>query len=133
MRHRRKKLITLAGMLALDESALICDLAETYGVLNYRALPVKLLATLCAGLRDNSRIKMKCSDIRATPLEWMVAHAADNLSLLRWGMTEAGQKGKNRPVLFTELLTSTQPKPSKCKGYDTVAEFEAARAAYFRR
>ena len=75
-------------MLALDESALICDLAETYGVLNYRALPVKLLATLCAGLRDDSRIKMICSGIRATPLEWMVAHAADNLSLLRWGRTE---------------------------------------------
>lgn len=67
MRHRRKKLITLAGMLALDESALICDLAETYGVLNYRALPAEIAATLCAGLRDNSRIKMKCGGVSATP------------------------------------------------------------------
>ena len=37
MRRYRKKLITLAGMIGLDESALICDLAETYGVLYYRA------------------------------------------------------------------------------------------------
>lgn len=104
MRRRRKKLITLAGMIGLDESALICDLAETYGVLYYRSLPVKLLATLCAGLRDSSRIKMMCMEINATPLELMVAHAADNLSLLRWGLTEDGQKGRNRPALFTELI-----------------------------
>lgn len=131
MRRYRKKLLTLAGMIGLDESALICDLAETYGVLYYRALPVKLLATLCAGLRDSSRIKMKSMEINATPLELMVAHAADNLSLLRWGLTEDGQKGRNRPALFTELIGQERVEKPGC-GYASGAEFEAARAALLK-
>ena len=125
-------MISLAGMIALDEGALICDLAETYGVLNYRTLPVKLLATLCAGLRDDSRIKMKCAGIDATPLELMTAHIADNLSLMRWGFTEAGQKGRDRPMLFTEVLSSAQERRESCYGYATGAEFEAPRAALLK-
>ena len=42
--------MALAGMIALDQNALICDFAETYGIYNYRALPVSLLATLAVGL-----------------------------------------------------------------------------------
>ena len=44
-------------MLAADRDALICDLAETYHVLDLTALPVPLLATLAAGLRGDSRIR----------------------------------------------------------------------------
>ena len=118
-------------MIALDKSALICDLAETYGVLDYKALPVELLATLCAGLRDNSRIKMRAGGLSASPLELMVAHAADNLSLLRWGFTEDGQKGKNHPLLFTELIGGESQRDTN-RGYATGAEFDAARAALIK-
>ena len=118
-------------MISLDEGALICDLAETYGVLDYKALPVKLLATLCAGLREDSRIKMKCGGVNASPLELMVAHIADNLSLLRWGFTKSGQKGTDRPLLFTELLCGDRPAAPGC-GYATGAEFVAARAALLK-
>ena len=34
----------------------MCDLAETYGVLDMDALPARLVATLAAGLREDSRI-----------------------------------------------------------------------------
>ena len=34
----------------------MCDLAETYGVLDMDALPAHLVATLAAGLREDSRI-----------------------------------------------------------------------------
>lgn len=50
-------------MIVTDEDSLICDLAETYHVFNYRELPVKLLATLSVGLRADSRIKLKISDM----------------------------------------------------------------------
>ena len=33
-------------MIASSEDALVCDMAETYGVFDYRALPVPLLAKL---------------------------------------------------------------------------------------
>lgn len=51
--------MTLAVMLSTDREAVICDMAETYGVFDYKTLPVPLLATLACGLRDNSRIKMR--------------------------------------------------------------------------
>ena len=45
-------------MVASDEDALICDFAETYHILDYKALPLKLRATLASGLRDSSRSKL---------------------------------------------------------------------------
>ena len=44
-------------MIAVDENALMCDLAETYGIYHYRQLPPTLVAVFCSGLRENSRIK----------------------------------------------------------------------------
>lgn len=46
-------------MINTDESAVICDLAETYSIFDYKSLPVLTVATFCVGLRENSRIKMK--------------------------------------------------------------------------
>lgn len=43
-------------MIRLDEDAVICDLAETYGVLNYRELPLQTVATLASGLHADARI-----------------------------------------------------------------------------
>ena len=54
-------------MISLDESALICDFAETYHILDYRALPLKLAAVLACGLRDDSRIKMKLAGMKLNP------------------------------------------------------------------
>ena len=53
-------------MIEFDEDALICDLAETYHIFDYRSLPVQLVATLSVGLRDNSRIKMRAAGIPAS-------------------------------------------------------------------
>lgn len=38
---------------------LICDLAETYGVLEYEALDTRLVASLVWGLRAGSRVIMR--------------------------------------------------------------------------
>lgn len=116
--------------MAIDEGALICDLAETYGILSYESLPVRLVATLSAGLRDNSRIKMKLSDAKADNTTWMLASAADCLSLLVWQNTENGQKGVKRPTLFTELLLGNQAKQKDFAVFDTPEEYEAARKKF---
>jgi len=116
--------------MAIDEGALICDLAETYGILSYESLPVRLVATLSAGLRDNSRIKMKLSDAKADNTTWMLASAADCLSLLVWQNTENGQKGVKRPALFTELLLGNQSKQKDFAVFDTPEEYEAARKKF---
>ena len=108
-------------MIKLDEDALICDLAETYHIYDYRSLPVKLVATLSAGLRDNSRIKLKAAGSPVDLDTVILASIADNLSLLRLGFSK---DNKVKPYLFTEAIQG-EAKP-KVKGFKTAAEFEAA-------
>lgn len=45
-------------MMAKYPDELTCDMAETYGVFDIKRVPVKLLATLAVGLREDSRVKM---------------------------------------------------------------------------
>ena len=108
-------------MIKLDEDALICDLAETYHIYDYRSLPVKLVATLSAGLRDNSRIKLKAAGSPVDLETIILAAIADNLSMLRLGFSK---DGKSKPYLFTEAIRG-EMKP-KTKGFKTAADFEAA-------
>ena len=70
-------------MLAADRNAVICDLAETYGILDYKALPVPLLATLCSGLRETSRIKLRLSGMSVPSDMMLLAAAVDKLFDLR--------------------------------------------------
>lgn len=51
-------------MIADGEDELICDLAETYQILHYRTIALPLLATLAAGLREDSRIRKKQSGVK---------------------------------------------------------------------
>ena len=78
-------------MIATDNDALICDMAETYKVFDLRALPVPMLATLAAGLRDDSRIKIKLSGARAATDTLLLASIADALNFLAWAKTKAAQ------------------------------------------
>ncbi len=115
-------------MLASDKDALICDLAETYGIFNYRGLPVPLLATLASGLRDNSRIKQKISGVQAGQDTLLLAMAVDALNLLVWGKTKDGQKNRNRPKSIAQGLLQCPEKTEKehIAVFDTPEEFEKA-------
>ena len=96
--------MALASMVALDEDALICDLAETYGVFNYRALPLQTAATLGIGLSYNSRIKQKMNGITVSFDTFLLAQIVDNLSMLCWLQSEDGAKNRNRPQMLTAKL-----------------------------
>ena len=110
-------------MIQLDEDALICDLAETYQILDYRSLPVQLVATLSAGLRDNARIKLRAADSVVGLDTMILAAIADNLTMLRAGMD---RKNKSKPFLFSEAIQGEKKKSQKAKGFRTAREFEAA-------
>ena len=92
-------------MIALDEDALICDLAETYQIYDYRQLPLNQVAVFAYGLRDDSRIKQMMSN-QIVPLETtLLASIVDRLSLSLWLQTKDGQKGVNRPKSIVDQLT----------------------------
>lgn len=94
----------LAEMLAVDEAALACDMAETYGVYDLWALPARTAATLAAGLRPFSRIWAKLHGLDIPLDVFLQASILDNLRLLWWAQTEDAQKNQNRPDSVLGIL-----------------------------
>ena len=117
--------MTLAGMLALDRDAVICDFAETYHVLDVWALPVPLMAALASGLREDSRIKMKMAGFRPLPIQAVLARMSDEVTMFRYGFTEDAKNGKDCPVLLSDLMYPKEDK-NKTKGFDSGEDFLAA-------
>lgn len=110
-------------MLSVDKTALICDLAETYHVLDWRSLPLLTVAALASGLRETARIRQKISATRYTTGEILTATAVDYLALLWWAQTEDGQKGRRRPESILNKLLGTEPE-KKVTAFATGEEFE---------
>lgn len=118
-------------MINAGEDLLICDLAETYGVLDYKALRPTLAAALASGLRENSRIKMKMAGQRQ-PLETvLMAIIADHLAMLCWMNTEDGAKGKNRPKSVLQILM-TEPEEEPV-AFDSAEAFKRRRKEILER
>lgn len=114
-------------MISVDRDALLCDMAETYGIYDLRALPVSTLATLAVGLRDDSRIKMKMHGARITRTETLLAAAVDRLSMLWWAKTEDGQNNTNRPKSMLSILNGEpQKQESNIESFESGDEFESA-------
>ena len=107
---------------------MICDLAETYHIVNYRELPAKTLAALVAGLRADSRTKMKMTGQRFPDNIIILALIFDRLSQLVWMNSEDGRHNRNRPVSLYDKLTS-EPKKEEIMVFDSGEEFDRAYAA----
>lgn len=96
--------MTLAGMIRINEDALICDMMETYHITDYRSLPASLAGKLASGLRENSRIKMEMSGLSCGLDILLLSIIADRLTTLVWFKTKDGQKGADRPESIYESL-----------------------------
>ena len=113
-------------MIKLDEDALICDLAETYQIYNYRQMPPSLVAVFAIGLREDSRIKMKASGLKVTSDITLKSAMVDRLGLLVWMQTADAQKGRNRPKSILEGLINEKPQ-SEISAFASGKEFEKER------
>ena len=100
-------------MIKQDEDALICDLAETYRIYDYRQLPLLQVAVFAYGLRDDSRIKKIISNQIVSLDTLLFASMVDRLSLSLWLQTTDGQKGTNRPNSIVDHLTKKEEKDEK--------------------
>ena len=110
-------------MLNTDEEALICDLAETYHIYDYKSLPARQVAIFSVGLRENSRIKLKMQSAKY-PLETMLlACIADRLSF--------GQE-KQKSILASMLGTTAEDKKD-IETFITPEEFIRRRDELVRR
>ena len=114
-------------MAALAPDELVCDMAETYHVLDWRALGLPLAATLAGGLRETSRTCMALNHAPITTDTLLLGAMADSLQLLVWSKTKDAQHGRTRPAPVLDTLLGTARR-RKVTGFATAAEFEAAKA-----
>ena len=94
---------------------------------NFRKLPARYAAILAAGLRDESRTKMKLAGTNVDFKTVMLASIYDRVNWMAWTQTEGAQKRKTKPpdrVLDALLGVVDDSKPAR---YDSAEAFEAAR------
>lgn len=111
-------------MIKAGEQELICDLAETYHIFDYRSLPVSLVATLCAGLGDNSRIIKKLRGEKYPRDLVILAAIADRLAILHASICGI----KEKPPLFTEAMFPDE----SAENAQVFESIDAFRAEYDR-
>ena len=99
-------------MIRMDEGALICDLAETYHILDYKSIPGRLLGTLAAGLGEDSRIFRTITKTEIPLTTLLMARTVDELSAIRW--ISAMNKKAKKPESVVKALTE-RPKPKEKK------------------
>lgn len=112
-------------MMQTGREELICDFAETYHIINMRELKPTMMATLAAGLREDSRIMMKLSGAKTDTKTLLLASISDRIGLQLWQKSRDGQKGMNQPKsIVTEI---TRDRKNDVVGYSNGADFLAER------
>ena len=113
-----------------------CDLAETYGLFDLHSIPLRKLAILACGLRDDSRIKKKLNGMDVDVDSLLLAYAVDRLSWLVWAKTKDGQKGRNKPKSIVDiLLHRSDEEVTKVDSdvFDSLEAFKAERERILQR
>ena len=104
----------------------ICDLAETYHIYDYRRVPVRLLGTLVSGLGSESRTVRKCTGVTVPPDTVLLARIYDSVQTLIWFFSKDGSKNRNRPEPITDtFFVERKPKETTAM---SIEDFERKRA-----
>lgn len=111
-------------MIEEGEDELICDLAETYRIYDYKKLPIDYVSILACGLRSDSRIKMKLMDepdlkYLETKLNVMLY---DKINWIAWSRSKDGQDGVNRPSSIYSMIYE-QSHESEYMTFESGSEF----------
>lgn len=95
-------------------------------MLDWRSLPLRLAATLAAGLPEYSRSMMKASG-KTVPLHIeLQAYTADRLTQILWGLSN---DTRTVPSVLADLHGLSADSDTDVQSYDSPEEFEAALAA----
>ncbi|MHC5375760.1 DUF5361 domain-containing protein [Enterococcus sp. LJL120] len=114
-------------MMRLDKDALLCDLAETYQIYDYRQLPLNTVAVFSCGLRDSSRIKMKLNDQKVSLDTLILASIRDTTALLLWSKTKDAQKNINKPTPIVPNLLREKQRNDKVISFRSGEDFDFVR------
>jgi len=102
-------------------------MAEIYGVMDWRTLPLATAATLAQGLPPSSRVARKLSGLpAASNTELLLAIIADRVGHFAWMFSKDGEDRINHPPSILAALTGTDRAPD---GFESGEDFVAAWAA----
>lgn len=107
-----------------------CDMAEFYGIHDYKNFKLRHIAVLACGLGEKSRIKKQLNDRPYETDTYLLAHIVDRLSLIWWSKTVDAQENMNYPKMMINILNNIQ-EPSEYESM-TIEEYEQTRAAIIR-
>lgn len=119
-------------MIAVDEAALICDLAEVYHIMDYKALPARQAALFACGLGPDSRISRRLAGVSYPTTALLLARICDGINVLCWQNTENGREGVDPPASIFEAMTAAGQEREPGPGFDSPEDFEEWRAAMLR-
>lgn len=108
------------------EHDLICDLWQTYGITDYRSIPMRTLAVLAWGLPVDSRVYERIIGIKESPHKGMMAvNTVDAIMMVYCALV--GEK--NPPFIARQYMQQKQPT----SGFATGAEFEEFRKEILKK
>lgn len=114
-------------MIQEGEDDLICDLAETYGIFNYKSLPVQMVATFSYGLSENSRIKRKLRGNEESQEQYeqrILIAIFDRINWLVWSRTEDAMNNVNRPEsLYDKIYNPHKDDDKKVVSFRSGEDF----------
>lgn len=119
-------------MLQEDTDAFLCDMAETYHIYDIKAHPVSVIARLAAGLREDSRIRMKIAGQKLSNTDSLLALIFDKVNWLCWTKTKDAEKGRNAPKSLYRMLTGEEEQ-GEVTAYATPEDFETRRRELMRK
>ncbi|SEP91990.1 hypothetical protein SAMN04488558_10390 [Ignavigranum ruoffiae] len=119
-------------MIKTDENALICDLAETYHIYDYKQLPLSTVAVFASGLSNNSRIKLKMNGLKISLETMFLAQILDDLNILVWSKTKDSKNGKNKPKSIYRMLVD-EPEERKELAFESGEDFLNTRNKLLRQ
>lgn len=105
---------------------MICDFAETYHIYDIYQYPAEYIATLAAGLRGDSRIRLKISGMKVDTKTLLMAKIADNTALNVYAKTKDAEHGRNYPKSLVKALTEFEDEMKKPKEFETGEDFMKA-------
>ena len=102
---------------------MICDLAETYGIFDYKAMKPSLIATLAVGLPESSRVMRRYSGLNLSIDQMLLAMIEDSLNGLIWGL--GGKKGAKKPKSIFKMLMNPKEKKDELMSFRSPEDYEA--------
>ena len=115
------------GLLRDYKKEIICDLAETYNIYDYKEFEPSYIYTLVIGLKDDSRFKLAYNGMSVDMNTMLNALEVDYLSKLWWSKTTDAEKGRNMPISIASKFIKEDVEIKEMLSFDTAEDFEKAR------